>query len=60
MSDLKSNDFGYAAVTATAERKRWTTPRVILSEMADAGSPFNPGALPVDVKGAGTASGLGS
>jgi hypothetical protein len=41
-------------------RKRWTTPRVILSEMADVGSPYNPGVLSVDVKGTGTASGDGS
>ena len=61
MSDGKSTDFR-AAMTARPERRRWTTPRVILSEMVlqNVGAPVNPGVAPFDVKGGDTASGDGS
>jgi len=43
-------------------RKRWATPRIILSEMVlqQVGAPVNPGVAPFDVKGGDTASGDGS
>ena len=61
MFDGKSTDFG-TAMTARPERRRWTTPRVILSEMVlqNVGAPVNPGVAPLDVKGGSTNSGDGS
>jgi hypothetical protein len=48
--------------TCCVSRKRWTTPQVILSEMAlqQVGAPVNPAVAPFDVKGATTNSGDGS
>jgi hypothetical protein len=50
------------SATCCVSRKRWVTPRVILSEMVlqQVGAPVNPGVAPFDVKGGTTNSGDGS
>jgi hypothetical protein len=64
MTDLTSENLpGVAGPGPRPGRKRWTTPRVILSEMVlqQVGAPVNPAVAPHDVKGGGsTASGDGS
>ena len=64
MSDFQSTDRGEVAARgdAATRLKRWTAPRVILSEMVlqNVGAPVNPGVVPTDVKGATTNSGDGS